>query len=171
VRHALPLIKKTSEQPETAQLCWRAETGKGVIRFLGQSALPDQEIVSMVWTARGRAPLPTSAPRLNGWLLELSAPPALRILVIVEDSEATAMKNTMITAMRERYRPGQLLNDLPKPPIDSPEWIFRRTQEKINNSIRRDIYRSSQDNPGVAFVSSALVAGCEKEQDYWDTEH
>ena len=57
---------------------------------------------------------------VNLWLRGLAEPPLLRVLAIVDDTDALRIEMETVRQLRALY-PGRLLNVWPEPPSGSPE--------------------------------------------------
>ena len=97
------------------------------------------------------------------WMRTLSEPPDMRVLAIVEDSEADRTEMAAIVAARKAL-PGQLLNVMPRPPEGSPEWnlyadayIGREVSPQAReNMSAAAIGREASDSARAAMSAAAL---------------
>ena len=94
------------------------------LRYIGQTDDPRRRLREH-WRCKDHPPRDDREweRRINEWIRSLSSPPSMRILLMVDDTEADRAEHDAIVEAQRLYGTGQLLND--NTGVDNVHW-FRK---------------------------------------------
>ena len=94
------------------------------LRYIGQTDNPRRRLREH-WRCKDQPPRDDREweRRINEWIRSLSSPPSMRILLMVDDTEADRAEHDAIVEAQRLYGTGQLLND--NTGVDNVHW-FRK---------------------------------------------